>query len=128
MANNLIPEVFKLKIAQISGIFKGLFFMFLALFLFFAIFTFDINDNSFLTKSSKSYSNIIGPIGSYTASFFNLFFWGIKLFTCNFFSTASYFSFIRKRFDYFFIRLLLILISFTLIPQIFFSWIGNKIY
>ena len=120
MANNLIPEVFKLKIAQISGIFKGLFFMFLALFLFFAIFTFDINDNSFLTKSSKSYSNIIGPIGSYTASFLIYSFGGLSYLLVIFFSTASYFSFTRKRFDYFFIRLLLILISFTLIPQIFF--------
>ncbi len=120
MANNLIPEVFKLKIAQISGIFKGLFFMFLALFLFFAIFTFDINDNSFLTKSSKSYSNIIGPIGSYTASFLIYSFGGLSYLLVIFFSTASYFSFTKKRFDYFFIRLLLILISFTLIPQIFF--------
>ena len=119
MANNLIPEVFKLKIAQISGIFKGLFFMFLALFLFFAIFTFDINDNSFLTKTSKSYSNIIGPIGSYTASFLIYSFGGLSYLLVIFFSTASYFSFTKKRFDYF-IRLLLILISFTLIPQIFF--------
>ena len=120
MANNLIPEVFKLKIAQISGIFKGLFFMFLALFLFFAIFTFDINDNSFLTKTSKSYSNIIGPIGSYTASFLIYSFGGLSYLLVIFFSTASYFSFTKKRFDYFFIRLLLILISFILIPQIFF--------
>ena len=96
MANNLIPEVFKLKIAQISGIFKGLFFMFLALFLFFAIFTFDINDNSFLTKTSKSYSNIIGPIGSYTASFLIYSFGGLSYLLVIFFSTASYFSFTKK--------------------------------
>ena len=120
MANNLIPEVFKLKIDQISGIFKGLFFLFLALFVFFAIFTFDINDNSFLTKSSKSYSNIIGPIGSYTASFLIYSFGGLSYLLVIFFSTASYFSFTKKNFNYFFIRLLFILISFVLIPQIFF--------
>ena len=97
-----------------------MFFLFLALFLFFAIFTFDINDNSFLTKTSKSYSNIIGPIGSYTASFLIYSFGGLSYLLVIFFSTASYFSFTKKRFDYFFIRLLLILISFILIPQIFF--------
>ena len=119
MANNLIPEVFKLKIAQISGIFKGLFFMFLALFLFFAIFTFDINDNSFLTKTSKSYSNIIGPIGSYTASFLIYSFGGLSYLLVIFFSTASYFS-LQEKDLIIFIRLLLILISFTLILKYFF--------
>lgn len=120
MENNLIPEVFKLKIAQISSIFKGLFFLFLALSIFLAIFTFDMNDNSFLTKTSENYSNLLGPIGSYTASFLIYSFGSLSYLLVIFFSTACYFSMAKKSFDYFFIRFFLIFLSLILIPQIFF--------
>ena len=69
MNNSFIPAVFKDKLANIIKYFKGLLFFLLSLAVFLSVFTFNINDDSFLTKSSGATSNIIGTVGSYLASF-----------------------------------------------------------
>ena len=69
MNNSFIPEVFKDKLANIINWFKGSLFFLLSLVIFLSVFTFNINDDSFLTKSSGATSNLIGTVGSYLASF-----------------------------------------------------------
>ena len=69
MNNSFIPVVFKDKLTNIINWFKGSLFFLLSLIVFLSVFTFNINDDSFLTKSSGETSNIIGVVGSYLASF-----------------------------------------------------------
>ena len=69
MNNSFIPVVFKDKLTNIINWFKGSIFFLLSLGIFLSLFTFNINDDSFLTKSSGVTSNLIGTFGSYLASF-----------------------------------------------------------
>ena len=69
MNNSFIPSVFKDKLVNIIIWFKGSLFFLLSLVIFLSMFTFNINDDSFLTKSSGDTSNLIGTAGSYLASF-----------------------------------------------------------
>ena len=69
MNNRFIPAIIKEKMNDFARWFKGSFFLLVSVILFLSILTFDINDNSFLTTTSKSSSNILGNIGSYLASF-----------------------------------------------------------
>ena len=93
--------------------------MLAALFLILALFTFDINDNSFLTSSSEQTNNIFGHFGSYISSFiyytFGLFGYGIALL----FISISLQFFFQKHSKYFFIKLFIFSISLILIPQTF---------
>ena len=69
MNNRFIPAIVKEKINYIARWFKGSIYLLLSTILFLSILTFDINDNSFLTSTSKVSSNALGDIGSYLASF-----------------------------------------------------------
>ena len=69
MNNSFIPVVFKEKLVNIFNWFKGSLFLFLSVAVFISILTININDDSFLTKSSGATSNIFGRAGSYLASF-----------------------------------------------------------
>ena len=69
MNNSYIPAVFKEKLIEIYGWFKGSIYLLLSVSIFLSIFTFNINDDSFLTKSGEVNSNILGIMGSYIASF-----------------------------------------------------------
>ena len=125
MNNNFIPGVFKDKIVNIIIWFKGSIFFLLSLFIFLSIFTFNINDDSFLTKSSGATSNIIGTVGSYLASFLIYSFGIMSYLIVVFFLIYSIVTFQKKEFEFFFIRLLFLLISLVLIPQVFLYWDWN---
>ena len=124
MNNSFIPEVFKEKLIKIFDWFKGSIFLFLSVLVFVSIFTFNINDNSFLTKSSVAPSNALGTIGSYLASFL-IYSFGLMSYLLVFFLLINSIAVFRKKdLRYFFIRLLFLLISIIFIPQIFlfFGW------
>ena len=124
MNNSFIPEVFKEKLTKIFDWFKGSIFLFLSVLVFVSIFTFNINDNSFLTKSSVAPSNALGTIGSYLASFL-IYSFGLMSYLLVFFLLINSIAVFRKKdLRYFFIRLLFLLISIIFIPQIFlfFDW------
>jgi hypothetical protein len=125
MNNNYFPAILKDKLIQSFSWIKGSFFLILSVFLFLAILTFNINDNSFLTQTNSPSSNVVGPIGSYTASFLIYSFGLLSYLIVFFLLVSSYAAFWRKNFGYFFIRLFLILVSIVLIPQSFFYWGWN---
>ena len=125
MNNSFIPAVFKDKLANIVNWFKGSFFFLLSFAIFLSIFTFNINDDSFLTKSSGTTSNVIGTVGSYSASFLIYSFGIMSYLIVIFFLTLSIATFRKKEFEFFFIRLLFLLISLVLIPQVFLYWNWN---
>ena len=66
---SFFPSVLKEKLIQSIRCIKGSFFLILSILLFLAIFTFNINDNSFLTQTNNPVSNAVGSIGSHVASF-----------------------------------------------------------
>ena len=129
MKNSFIPIVFKEKLIKIFGWFKASLFFLLGTALFLSIFTFNINDSSFLTKSSTITSNIFGIAGSYLASFL-IYSFGLMSYLIVFFLLINSIATFRKKdLGYFFIRLLFILVSIVLIPQIFLfrDWTINYI-
>jgi len=125
MNNSFIPLVFKDKLTNIINWIKGSLFFLFSLVIFLSIFTFNINDDSFLTKSSGPTSNIIGTVGSYLASFLIYSFGIMSYLIVIFFLISSIFTFRKKEFEFFFIRLLFLLISLVLIPQVFLYWDWN---
>ena len=122
MNNSFIPYVFKEKITNIIIWLKGSLFFLLSLVIFLSILTFNISDNSFLTKSSGPTSNIIGTAGSYLASFLVYSFGVMSYMIVFFLLICSVATFRKKEFKFFFIRLLFLLISIVLIPQVFLFW------
>ena len=125
MNNSFIPLVFKDKLINIINWLKGSLFFLLSLFIFLSIFTFNINDDSFLTKSSESTLNIMGTVGSYLASFLIYSFGLMSYLIGLFFLICAIAIFRKQEFEFFFIRLLFLLISIVLIPQIFLYWNWN---
>ena len=125
MNNSFIPAVFKDKLVNIIIFFKGSLFLLLSLVIFLSVFTFNINDDSFLTKSSGATSNVIGTVGSYIASFLIYSFGILSYLIVIFLLICSIATFQKKEFGFFFIRLLLLLISIVLIPQVFLYWDWN---
>jgi len=122
MNNSFIPVVFKDKLVNIIIWVKGSLFFLLSLVIFLSVFTFNINDDSFLTKSSGATSNLIGTVGSYLASFLIYSFGIMSYLIVIFFLICSIATFRKKKFQLFFIRLLFLLISLVLIPQVFLYW------
>ena len=122
MNNSFIPAVFKDKLVNIIIWFKGSLFFLLSLVIFLSVFTFNINDDSFLTKSNAVTSNMIGTAGSYLASFLIYSFGLMSYLIVIFFLIYSIATFQKKEFEFFFIRLLFLLISLVLIPQGFLYW------
>ena len=125
MNNSFIPLVFKDKVVNIIIWFKGSLFFLLSLVIFLSVFTFNINDDSFLTKSSGATSNVIGTAGSYLASFLIYSFGIMSYLIVIFFLICSIATFRKKELQLFFIRLLFLLISLVLIPQVFLYWDWN---
>lgn len=125
MKNSFIPVVFKDKLTNIINWFKGSLFFLLSLVVFLSVFTFNINDDSFLTKSSGETSNLIGTVGSYLASFLIYSFGIMSYLIVIFLLICSIAIFRKKEFEFFFIRLFLLLVSVVLIPQVFLYWDWN---
>ena len=119
---SFFPSVLKEKLIQSVRWIKGSFFLILSILLFLAIFTFNINDNSFLTQTNNPVSNAVGSIGSHVASFLIYSFGLLSYLIVFFLIINSLATFKRKNYGYFFIRLFLVLVSLVLIPQSFFYW------
>ena len=126
---SFFPSVLKEKLVQSVRWIKGSFFLILSIWLFLAIFTFNINDNSFLTQTNSPTSNAVGSIGSHVASFLIYSFGLLSYLVVFFLIINSFATFKRQNYGYFFIRFLLVLISLVLIPQSFFylGWSVNYI-
>ena len=119
---SFFPSVLKEKLTQSVRWINGGFFLILSISLFLAIFTFNIDDNSFLTQTNNPTSNAVGSIGSHVASFL-IYSFGLLSYLIVFFLLINSFAiFKRKNYGFFFIRFLLVLISLVLIPQLFFYW------
>ena len=122
MNNSFIPEVFKEKLVKIIYWIKGSLFLLASISIFLSILTFNINDDSFLTESSKATTNLLGTTGSYVASFL-IYSFGLMSYLIIFFLfICSVTTFRKKESRFFFIRLLFLLISIIFIPQIFLFW------
>ena len=119
MNNTYIPNILKDKLSLFFNYFYGFIHFVIFIFLIISLFSFDINDNSFLTKSGQSISNFGGEVGSYVSSFI-FYTFGLSGYAfIIFFFVMSFFTFIKKRPQHFFIRLLLFFISLILLPQTF---------
>ena len=101
MNNSFIPAVFKDKLTNLINWFKGSLFFLLSLVVFLSVFTFNINDDSFLTKSSGETSNIIGTVGSYLASFLIYSFGIMSYLIVIFLLICSIAIFRKKEFEFF---------------------------
>ena len=69
MKNSYIPEILKEKIHKTINFSYGVFLFLVSILSTLALITFNINDNSFLTSTSKGSENFLGDLGSYYASF-----------------------------------------------------------
>ena len=111
-----IPEILKDKFQSFTKYFYVCFYGLVVISLGLSLLSFNINDNSFLTSSSEPTHNILGPIGSYIASFlfytFGFMAYGIMIF----FFTFTLKIFFNQRLNLLFLRLLFFFISLILIP------------
>ena len=119
MNNTYIPNILKDKLSLFFKYLYGLTHLLISIFLFAALLSFDINDDSFLTKSSQSISNWGGELGSYISSFILYTFGLLGYAFIFFFLVMSILTFIKTRPKHLFIRLLLFFISLIFIPQTF---------
>ncbi len=117
MKSSYIPEILKEKISSAYKVIYSLFLFLVCFFSAAALFSFNINDNSFLTSTSDISTNILGDLGSYYASFIFYTFGFLGYLTSLFFFIYSVLIFVGKPPKYIFIRLLLFFISLILIPQ-----------
>ena len=69
MNHNYIPQILKEKILSYIKYLIVFFYFSLSLVTIISLVTFDINDNSFLTKTDIASNNFLGNFGSYYASF-----------------------------------------------------------
>ena len=117
MQNTYIPDILKDKLSLFFNYFRSLLFIIFSILLFLSLFSFDINDDSFLTSSSEQTNNILGSLGSYLSSFilytFGIFSYGLVVL----FFSISLQLFFKKSSNYFFIRLFIFSLSLILIPQ-----------
>ena len=119
MNNTYIPNILKDKLSLFLNYFFGFIYLLVFIFLALSLFSFDINDNSFLTKSSQSISNLGGEIGSYISSFIFYTFGLTGYAFILLFLTTSLSILIKKNSKFFFIKLFVFFMSLILIPQTF---------
>ena len=117
MRTNYIPEILKEKLSSAYRYSYALLLLLVSIFSALALFTFDINDNSFLTSTSDISGNLFGNFGSYFASFIFYTFGILGYLIILFFLIFSILTFVNKQPKYIFIRLLLFFFSLILIPQ-----------
>ena len=118
MKSNYIPEILKEKFSLFFNYLYGLLLLLISILSALALFSFDINENSFLTSSSKISENLVGNFGSYFASFVFYTFGVLGYTLIVFFLIYSVLVFLKKDPNYIFIRLLVFLTSLILIPQV----------
>ena len=117
MKSKYIPEIFKEKLSLVYRLVYSFSLLIVSICTAIALFTFDINDNSFLTSTNNVSSNFFGEFGSYFASFIFYTYGILGYFVISFFLIYSILVFINKNPKYIFIRLLSFFISLILIPQ-----------
>jgi len=122
MGHNFIPQALKEKSMNFSRFVYALILLGFSIFTFLALISFNINDNSFLTNTNNNYTNILGIVGSYYASFIFYTFGILAYMLGVYFFIYSFLTFLKKTPNYFFIRLLVFFISLILIPQSFIYW------
>ena len=117
MKSNYIPHVFKEKFLLFVNFFYGSLLLLVSILSGLALFSFDIEDNSFLTSTSEISENLLGNFGSYFASFIFYTFGVLGYLFITFFIIFSLLVFLNKKPSYIFIRLLIFFLSLILIPQ-----------
>ena len=122
MNNNFFPTAFKDKLKNILRYLYGILFLLISIILSLSLFSFNINDSSFLTNSSGQITNITGLLGSYVSSFLLYTFGIMAYFFVLFFIIYSLKIFLNLIPKYFYIRLLVFVISLLLIPQALIYW------
>ena len=117
MNNKYFPDIFKEKISLLIKYIYGVFLIAVSIFFLLSLITFDIADNSFLASSNNPTENVFGLYGSYIASFLVYTFGAFSYLFILFFFIYSILILTGKDPKYFFIRLLIFIISLFLIPQ-----------
>ena len=117
MKNNYIPEILKEKVSLFFNYLYGFLLLLVSILSALALFSFDINENSFLTSSNKISENLVGNFGSYFASFVFYTFGVLGYMLIIFFLIYSILVFLKKDPNYIFIRMLVFFASLILIPQ-----------
>ena len=131
MNNKFFPTAFKDKLKNILKYLYGIFFFFISIILALSLVSFNINDSSFLTNTSNQIRNFMGIPGSYVSSFLLYTFGMMAYLFVLFFIIYSLKIFLNQIPRYFFIRLLIFVVSLILTPQIMihmevqFSFIDN---
>ena len=118
MNNNYIPHIFKEKMSSYLRYVIAFLYLTLSFITILSLISFDINDNSFLTKTDLSSHNLLGDFGSYYASFVYYTFGIFGYLFVIFFLIFSVLTAIDKRPKYIFIRLIIFFISLITLPQI----------
>ena len=122
MHNSFIPNMLKEKIYLFIKYLYGFLFLCISFFIILSLTTFDISDNSFLVSSSNTMSNLMGFVGSYTASFLVYTFGDLGYLFSLFLLIYGIRVLLNKKPKYFFIRLLVFFLGLILLPQIFIFW------
>ena len=117
MKSKYIPEILEKKFYLFLNYSYGLLLLLISILSAVALFTFDINDNSFLTSTSSYSNNLLGNFGSYYASLVFYTFGILGYLVIVFFFTYSLLIFFNKKPSYIFIRLIIYFLSLILIPQ-----------
>ena len=117
MKINYIPAILKEKLFYVYQYLYATSLMIISFISAASLLTFNINDNSFLTKTNNVSGNLLGDFGSYFASFIFYTFGILGYLIILFFFSFSVLVFIKKPPRYIFIRLLTFFLSLTLIPQ-----------
>ena len=125
MNNNYIPQILKEKILSYLKYFVVFFYFSLGLLTIISLITFDINDNSFLTKTNIASTNFFGDYGSYYASFILYTFGILSYLLAIFFFIFSILTLFDKRPKYIFIRLIFFFISLIIMPQILIYYLND---
>jgi S-DNA-T family DNA segregation ATPase FtsK/SpoIIIE len=125
MNNNYIPQILKEKILSYLKYFVVFFYFSFGLLTILSLITFDINDNSFLTKTNIASSNFFGDYGSYYASFILYTFGILSYLLAIFFFIFSILTLFDKRPKYIFIRLIFFFISLIIMPQILIYYLND---
>lgn len=124
MYNNFIPELLKEKIVYFFRCLYAFSLTGIAIFIILSLATFSIADNSFLVKTSNLTTNLMGSVGSYTASFLIYTFGVLSYLIALFFVSYAAMMLLKKNSNLFFIRIFIFLFGLTILPQafIFLDW------
>ena len=127
MHNNFIPDLLKEKIVYFFQYLYSFFLAGIAIFIILSLATFNIADNSFLVKTSNYTTNLMGIVGSYTASFLIYTFGILSYLIALFFISYAVMILFKKNPNLFFIRIFIFLFGLTILPQTF-IFLGWNIY